>query len=124
MTIVYEDDWAKNFDGQITLAIDDNEKVLAVAVEEFKSRVENRTPIGNPNLWHPPYWPHGYTPGHLKGNWKIDKYSKTNYVVYNNAPYALAVETGWSTQAPHGMMRVTAYEWNNIVDSAAQKNKL
>ena len=37
----------------------------------------------------------------------------------NNLPYAWRLETGWSKQAPLGMVSLTALEFNGIVDGVA-----
>jgi hypothetical protein len=96
-----------------------------------------RSPVGNPSLWKSKA-PKGYVGGHFRNNWFIDindikpserkaisksgadslsQMSKISnlgdnpYVVvyiHNSLPYARRLEYGWSTQAPHGMVNVTA----------------
>lgn len=39
----------------------------------------------------------------------------------NNLPYAQALEDGWSTQAPAGMVGLTVSEFQSIVNGAAQE---
>lgn len=45
---------------------------------------------------------------------------KVHYIT-NNLPYAWRLETGWSKQAPLGMVAITAIEFRGIVDGAAQR---
>ena len=91
----------------------------------------------------------GYTGGRFRGNWQVTlnapaagdleridpagaatiaegvaaivpaKFGATVYLV-NNLPYALRLEYGWSTQAPAGVVRVTAAEFQSIVNDAAK----
>ncbi len=42
-----------------------------------------------------------------------------HYLV-NNLPYSIRLENGWSRQAPHGMVKLTALEFGSIV---SQENK-
>lgn len=96
-----------------------------------------RSPIGNPALWqgHPPA---GYVPGQFVNDWhvsigtlspstrntpnasgsaslaeakKFDAYKLDPFVmtyIHNSLPYAMRLENGWSTQAPYGMVTITA----------------
>ena len=41
----------------------------------------------------------------------------------NNLPYAIKLEYGHSLQAPQGMVRITAANWNGIVAKAARNNR-
>lgn len=96
-----------------------------------------RSPVGNPSLWKSKA-PKGYVGGHFRNNWFIDindikpserkaidksgkdslaEISKVSslgnnpYVVvyiHNSLPYARRLEYGHSTQAPQGMVNVTA----------------
>lgn len=91
----------------------------------------------------------GYTGGRFRGNWQVTlnapaageleridpagaatiadglatiapvKFGATVYLV-NNLPYAIRLEYGWSTQAPAGVVRITAAEFQGIVDDAAK----
>ncbi len=116
--------------------------------ELFKKIVE-RTPEGNPSLWKYPA-PKDYAPGTLKASWGISyntngsirgsngqftslsegglKFSLKSttpqgVTIYNNQPYAERVEMGWSTQAPSGMMRISAQEYGIIIDKNARRYK-
>ena len=104
-----------------------------VALELF-TRVIMRTPVDT---------------GRLRGNWQIeigtpsgdvlDRFDPggqqavsdaasvvqswrgdTAIFLFNNLPYAMRVENGWSNQAPQGMVRVTLMEHPQIVEEAAQ----
>ncbi|AXA25644.1 hypothetical protein [Pseudomonas putida] len=48
---------------------------------------------------------------------------QTAYIV-NNLPYAVPLEYGHSTQAPHGMVRVTLAKFQAIVDQAIRNNQI
>jgi len=41
----------------------------------------------------------------------------------NNLPYAVRLENGWSDQAPQGMVRLTAMEFQQYVSQAARDAK-
>ena len=45
---------------------------------------------------------------------------KMHYIV-NNLPYSIALEDGWSSQAPSGMVGLTISEYQGIVRLAAQE---
>src|SRR5579872_4094023 len=80
------------------------------ASSELLEKIKEYTPIGNPNLWHPPYWPKNYVPGTLKASWEMSTEGNT-ITILNKQPYAYRVEYGqWSTQAPEGMMRRAVME--------------
>ncbi len=136
-----EKDWSKQF---VKLIADSATKQLGVVEESAKvllSNIEERTPVGDPSLWNPPYAPPGYTPGTLKASWEINysngsrnpisgRFTTTNELlsshgikaqidnisIFNRQPYAERVENGWSTQAPQGMLRVSCLEWDSIVN--------
>lgn len=45
--------------------------------------------------------------------------------ISNNLPYGRRLEfEGWSDQAPHGMVRRTVAEYNQIVKKAARRNRV
>lgn len=117
------------------------------ALEEVGWRLIVYSAVGDPNIWHPPYWPKGYSPGHLRNNWQVGIDTKPvdeipgedpqgyraqarykfgrwtiGHVFYfvNTAPYSYLIETGThSTQVPPGGMvgRVKS-EWKQIVQQA------
>ncbi len=114
-------------------------------LKEIPRRLQDRSPVGNPTLWHPPYWPKGYNPGHFMNNWQMGVDVKPTgiiegedpsgklalermhkaiprwpvghiYYFTNNLPYARLLETGLhSSQCPAGMVGITASEFPQIV---------
>jgi len=114
--------WNKEFTGQVNIVVKVDKETLEEACQELYQRIVDRTPIGNPALWNPPYWPNGYVPGDLKAAWKIEKLGE-GYIISNDMPYAYRVETGWSKQAPTGMMRISVKEFNAILDEIARRRK-
>lgn len=123
------------------------QKVTKLALMEIGYRLVARSPIGDPDLWHPPYWPKGYHPGTFINNWQLgvdviptevqvsgpnelgtDSYERLaklqrwpaghTYYFVNNLPYARALEYGHSTQAPQGMVGLTILEFPEIVRQA------
>jgi hypothetical protein len=107
-----------------------------------------KSPVGDPDYWisSPPP---GYTGGRFRANWQfgfgnfnatitndIDKSggmtigritSETPqkpaggvYYITNSLPYGPRLETGWSRQAPHGMVRLTTAEFQPIVAAAVR----
>lgn len=95
-----------------------------------------RSPVGNPALWASPP-PAGYVPGTFKNSWvvsigaepsntrrapdaggsgsladksKLQELNANPYQIIhigNDLPYAWHIETGWSKQAPSGVVAVT-----------------
>lgn len=57
-------------------------------------------------------------------SFKVGKNKQQNALIYNNEPYAQRVETGWSSQAPTGMMRITVAEFQAIFNIQAKINKV
>lgn len=126
-------------------------KVVNTTVVDMFNKIVDRTPVGNPSLWKYPA-PKGYNPGTLKASWGIDyntngairndkgqfatpntvggisfrvnSPSRQDATIYNIQPYAQRVETGWSTQAPAGMMRITIKEYVSILDKNAMKYRI
>jgi hypothetical protein len=123
-----------------------------VMFELGKSVIE-MSPVGNVSLWKTKYPPKGYVGGRFRGNWQFStgtppdgeldtidpagaqtiaalgasvadvKMGDTGYVV-NNLPYAQALEYGWSTQAPAGMVRITLGRFDSFVAFACQEARL
>lgn len=114
--------WKQKFDGQIVIVVKADTKIIQEACHELYSRIVERTPVGNPALWNPPVWPRDYTPGALKANWTIEQ-EGDDYVISNDLPYAQRVETGYSTQAPAGMMRISIKEFGAILNEVAKRYK-
>jgi len=106
-------------------------------------KIVKRTPVGNPDLWKSKP-PPGYTGGRLRGHWTatLNKPSEAvdngddsqitisrakigdSIFIVNNLPYAGAVENGHSTQAPHGMVKITVAEFEHIVKMRNRNKKL
>lgn len=125
MTTNYSE-WLQQFNQQVKAAVAVSDKIQVEASKRFLAKVEQRTPVGDPSLWKWPA-PKNYKPGTLKASWSIS-FSKTSNGVYatvfNDQPYAERVEYGWSSQAPQGMLRITAKEWGSIVDRTAKEFKI
>ena len=119
--------WSTVFEEQAGAVIIASNKAMVEAANEVLQRVEQRTPVGDPSLWH--YKPHkGYKPGSLQQSWTMTQEIAPGGVkitIQNDMPYAERIETGaWSTQAPQGMLRITLKEFPDILDAAAKVNKL
>lgn len=122
--------------------------VRKICLELFRG-VVMMSPVGNPELWKSPP-SKGYVGGRFRANWQCSigqpasgttsevdprgskaiagitrEVSKMRFgdVIYlvNNLPYANALENGWSTQAPAGMLGVTVARFNGVVRQAAQE---
>ena len=111
-------------------------------------RLDERSPVGNPTLWKHKA-PPGYVGGRFRGNWqlgvdaipsgetgRIDPSGMETisaiigavpqqaaghiYYLTNNVPYAQPIEDGHSTQAPTGLVALTALEFQGITTAAVQ----
>lgn len=119
--------------------------VVRGVVMGLAERIDERSPVGNPDLWQVPKAPPGYIGGHFRKNWQykfgsapegeIDgvdpKGSRTAqnailagvqaapgagiHYLANNVPYAERLENGWSTQAPGGMVSLAMVDFQGIV---------
>lgn len=124
--------------------------VVREVVAQVVVSVDKLSPVGNPALWKHPA-PKGYVGGHFRGNWqlgvgsipagilaRIDNSGGTTVaaniaeipgkaagtVIYlaNNLPYARRLEYDhWSSQAPNGMVGLTAVRFQSIVDEAVKE---
>lgn len=110
----------KAWKAQLAAAAERTKVKYKAKVEEsgyqLLGKIKEYTPVGNPNLWHPPYWPKNYYPGALKASWEIDIEGNT-ITISNLQPYAYRVEYGWSSQAPEGMMRRAVAEYPFLWDA-------
>ena len=113
-------EWQSKFTGQCEIIVKADREVFFAACTELFDRIVERTPIGNPSLWKPPYWPKDYTPGALREAWGIE-YTNNSVTIFNDKPYAYRVETGWSSQAPSGMMRISVMEFPSTLDEMNRK---
>lgn len=134
------------------LALDAATRAINGTLNEMYERMVDRTPVGDPSLWNWPA--HGdYTPGTLKASWSLSfngvqrqtngRFASASQIsesgglslrlgqdrgaiatISNPQPYAERVETGWSTQAPQGMMRITTAEYASILNDQAAINRI
>lgn len=120
--------------------------VIAVATE-----IDNKSPVGNPELWHGEA-PPGYRGGHFRANWQLgvdtvlageipgidpdgsgalgriiaaipDEAAGRTFNLTNNVPYAMRLEMGHSSQAPAGVVGITAVLFEQIVRKAVEESK-
>ena len=113
---------------------------------EVAKRIDDRSPVGDAIYWAHPA-PPGYVGGHFRGAWMMtmDKMSSEDpgtidptgavtlarafaaipqhaaghvFFYTNSLPYAQALEEGHSRQAPHGLVALTALEFQDIVGIA------
>lgn len=146
------DAFLKKFKQHQQMSLEASAKIINTTLLEMYKKIIDRTPVGNPAIWNWPA-PKGYNPGTLKKSWKISfngnirdtdgKFTSAtqlsnNYglsfkvgtnkqqtaTIFNPQPYAQRVETGWSTQAPQGMMRITIAEYVGILDKNAAKYRI
>lgn len=113
------DQWQRNFDGNVRIILDVDERVLHESCRILFKNIVDRTPVGDPTLWK---WPahKDYKPGTLKASWTID-INGLEVIIENLQPYAYRIETGYSTQAPVGMMRISIKEFQFIIDEVKRK---
>lgn len=104
-------------------------KTIQAVIAELYTEIVNKTPVGKPSIWKFPYVPKGYIPGTLKKSWEV-KYNGINVTdgiiatISNDQPYAERVETGWSSQAPYGMMRTSILNFATLVDAKSGTYRL
>lgn len=145
-------DFLKQFKHNEQLALDASAKIINSTLLNMYKKIVDRTPIGDPSLWQWPAHKN-YHPGTLRKSWNISfngvqrntagQFASTAQILGNNGlsfkvgngnkqfavisnarPYAQRVETGWSTQAPQGMMRITIAEYASIVEQEAAKYRI
>lgn len=114
---------------------------------DIATRLDERSPVGDPALWKHPA-SKDYQPGTFRGNWQLaigsvpqgetgridptgaetlsvnigaigDHPAGTIIYLANNVPYARTIEDGHSTQAPSGLVGLTAVEFQSIANSQA-----
>ena len=130
---------------------DKAELVVRRAALELYGQMIERSPVGNPDLWKSPA-PSGYVGGRFKNNWQVGIGSidtRTNRGVddsgsgaitsgnaalkawtpgktiflSNSMPYAYRLETGWSKQAPTGIVKLTVQNFEVAIKKAAYSIK-
>lgn len=105
------------------------------------------SPVGDPSLWASPA-PAGYEGGTFRANWQhgagerpvgtldakdadgtdtlaaiVDSARsnpRTKHYLSNNLPYALALEYGHSSQAPYGIVGLTALRFGQLVRASVE----
>ena len=126
---------------------DKAELVVRRAALELYGQMIERSPVGNPDLWKSPATS-GYVGGRFKNNWQVGIGSidtRTNRGVddsgsgaitsgnaalkawtpgktiflSNSMPYAYRLETGWSKQAPSGMVKLSIQNYSEAIRKAA-----
>jgi hypothetical protein len=122
------------------------EAVTKKVLIDIGKRVVERTPVGDPTLWQSKP-PPGYAGGRARGSWQygfnvpnaeqtdsIDPTGSTTnariagdikpiaglHYITSSLAYMPALENGHSTQAPQGMVGLTAIEFSGIVDIAVR----
>jgi hypothetical protein len=125
--------------------------VVRKVVLDIGRDVVMRSPVGNPDKWASPA-PKGYVGGRFRANWQyglnakpegvsgaIDKSGRTSisrivaglpkqaaghtHYLTNNLPYAMRLETGWSKQAPGGLVGLAVRKFQEVVRKAAAEIK-
>lgn len=125
--------------------------VIKKIIFDISSKLVLRSPVGDAKYWIKPA-PKGYVGGRFRGNWQyglntinsttsevidksggktinaiasqIPKESSGNiHYITNSLAYANRLETGWSKQAPKGMVKLTVIEFAAIVSAAAAELK-
>lgn len=142
--------FAAEFGKLLKAAGDKAELVVKKSAISVLTSVEFKSPVGDPDTWSSPA-PPGYTGGQFKANWNlsvesidyttttdkdptggdavkraelaIEDYKMGDKVfITNSLPYAYRLEyEGWSGQAPQGMVRITALEFEQYVREQAAK---
>lgn len=142
--------FAAEFGKLLKAAGDKAEIVVKKSAISVLTSVEFKSPVGDPDTWSSPA-PPGYTGGQFKANWNlsvesidyttttdkdptggdavkraelaIEDYKMGDKVfITNSLPYAYRLEyEGWSGQAPQGMVRITALEFEQYVREQAAK---
>lgn len=127
------------------------DQIVRDVITEVATALDGRSPVGDPSLWQKPA-PKGYQPGTFRGNWQIgigsipsgetgrvdpsgeatlsaiisaipEHAAGTVAYLANNVPYARPIEDGHSTQAPNGVVGLTAVEFQQYVDRAAAQGQ-
>lgn len=125
------------------------DEVVGDVVVQLAAAVDRRSPVGDATYWTSPP-PKGYVGGRFRGSWNLgvdvrpaaeervdptgakaqgeilaripaDAAGKVYYLV-NQVPYAQRIETGWSRQAPQGVVGLTVVEFPQMVAQAVAAN--
>lgn len=126
--------------------------VVRKVVIDIGTRIVMRSPVGDGTLWkNPP--PAGYVGGRFRANWQYGENVKPKgdlpdidpsgqksiqrilsgikqetaalsvHYLTNNLPYAMRLETGWSKQAPGGMVVLAVLEFQGTVARIAREER-
>lgn len=124
-----------------------SDALVRTVTEDIARALDERSPVGDPKLWKHPA-PKDYQPGRFRGNWQLgvnvvpsgetgridpggeatlstiianipENAAGTVLYLANNVPYARMIEDGWSSQAPTGLVGLTAIEFQQRVNAAA-----
>ncbi len=119
--------------------------IVGGTIEAVGERALELSPVGAPEIWeHAPAA--DYRPGNFKGNWFYAANAPTTathdgvgittindlpgtpagaaglkHYISNSLPYAQALEYGHSSQAPAGIVAVTAVELTSIAERVARE---
>lgn len=122
------------------------ELVTKKVILDVGKRLVEKSPVGDATLWAEPP-PPGYVGGRFRANWQyafnvvptealpdidssglvsINRIAAASgragiHYLVNNLPYADRLESGWSTQAPQGMVALTVLEFQAVVDKATKE---
>lgn len=139
-----------SFKGQLKAFADKSSDNMRLATKkvliDVGTRIVERTPVGDATLWSSPP-PKGYVGGRARGSWQyglntpaakettlidpsgavviarlakeIDPVPGLHYIT-NSLPYIVALENGYSKQAPQGMVGLVSVEFGGIVDVAVR----
>lgn len=144
----------KEFEASIEKTAKAIDKTIRTAALELFADIVVSTPVGNPSLWKndaPSGYRAGSLRGNWQvtfsspavsdinntdengtstikaGKGVISRYeAEDNKALYftNNLPYAQAVEDGWSSQRPSGMVKINTIRFGSELSIAVRKNKV
>ena len=140
-------DFTLDINNFVTKARNNSALVEKKIILEIGRRVVERSPVGDPTYWKSKP-PAGYDGGRFRANWQHGTgimptaiYDTTNnesesrintsvanssphsvHWIVNNLPYSVALENGYSRQAPPGgIVKLTVIEFENIVNEKARE---
>jgi hypothetical protein len=140
-------DFTLDINNFVTKARNNSALVEKKIILEIGRRVVERSPVGDPTYWKSKP-PAGYVGGRFRANWQHGTgtmptaiYDTTNnesearisasvansgphsvHWIVNNLPYSVALENGYSRQAPPGgIVKLTVIEFENIVNEKARE---
>lgn len=130
-------------------AKDKADDLVGGVVVRIAQELDRRSPVGDATYWKHPA-PAGYIGGHFRANWQLgvnvrpmnelpgvdttgtvalprilaaipDEAAGKVYWIANNVPYASRIESGWSRQAPQGLVGITVTKFQDWVNEEARK---